>query len=126
MDDQPFVEGVIRHRRWLRIALRICAVVLVFLGARWAVSWTSWAIDSDMQGYSVSHGWASYGVMIGFYWLTALLLVLCEPTLVRWVVPYSAGGCLGCGYPADGADRCPECGLPIPKDAEVSRDGRPQ
>jgi len=101
----------------VRIALRISALVLIFLGARWAALWGARALSGDSVVYAGERVWPSYGVTIAFYLLTAGLLVVGEPTIVRWVVPYSAGGCLGCGYPAAGASRCPECGRPIPDDA---------
>jgi hypothetical protein len=125
MDDRPFVEGVIRHRRWVRTALRVSAIVLLFMGARWGARWAAWTLEPNWQFESADGWWPGAGVIVAFYVLAAVVLVLCEPWIVRWIVPYHAGGCLGCGYPAGDADRCPECGLPIPKDSvEASAEGR--
>lgn len=49
--------------------------------------------------------------------LAAVLLLLLERVLIRWLVPTPPAGCLRCGYPLAPAPNvkpypvCPECGL---------------
>lgn len=111
----PDPSTIAKRRHLLRTGVRIVAVILIghaLLGANEVLTAYLMA-DSDYPSYT---GWEfillatlTHGVPIA---LAVILLVL-ERSLCRWLVPMPKVRCPGCEYTLDGspAGRCPECGL---------------
>jgi len=106
--NRQLLVDVSKQRRRARMVLRASVVVLVFMAARQGAAWARWEVEPFSYYDS---DWSGFATQIGFYVCAAVVLVTCEPWIIRWVVPFDTGACIGCGYPVEGA-RCPECGLP--------------
>lgn len=105
-----------RMRAVARIVIRVGSVILFVLAGEAVLSWLYYVLDPGMpgfQGMSVSlHVY--YASMTLLYALPALLFLLYEPAVLRWLVPSPDAKCPSCGYPIaseSAAVSCPECGV---------------
>ncbi|MCA9299286.1 MAG: hypothetical protein KDA28_09480 [Phycisphaerales bacterium] len=108
----------IEERRWFMIRMiRIgvaaaCVMFVVASGGRLTEALTRGAFGGGPP--HVMH--LVVAIVASSHWLgLALLGVLFEKRLARWLVPIPRDACVRCGYPMHGdrPEKCPECGMPM-------------
>jgi hypothetical protein len=120
----PDLASVMRRRYWLESVIRLAAAALfaiwlsLFVGQIVAVaSGNGPPRMSTGQFLNVAYLLGSLArttpLLIGALFLAAL-----NQRLARWIVPFPKSGCPRCGYRliALREPRCPECGMPIPRE----------
>lgn len=107
----PSVAAVIRVRYWMGMVLRAGALLMILWGTLQLLGGGARALP-DVVHLSPAHIGAV--LLWPLRWvLVALVLLLLEKRLLKWLFPIPRQACPQCGYPTAGRPMgtCPECGL---------------
>lgn len=123
----PDIEYVVRKRYALSVILRCCVILLFMLGGLPLLQLLfQFGVGAMFEMFYVQLNptdweWQDYGVYIipemCKYAVPAGLLLYFRLRLVRWIAPFPKSACPQCDYDISKLteNRCPECGIQLPK-----------
>jgi hypothetical protein len=119
----PDAQRIIRLRHIALIVLRSVSIVLLIVSATQFGHAIGWAIAMwDFSSLFVmwSDNWSPFAMGVAFAGPAVILLVL-DRRIVRWMIPVPRMECPECGYAFEGlaSPQCPECGLRLGSEQEM-------
>jgi len=103
-----------RVRMVARLVIRVGSFVLLLVAGETLLSWAYYAATPAYGGVPTYnyHWW--YALRAALYGAPAIIMLVLEPTMLRWLVPSPGQRCPSCGYPIAAEtvpELCPECGV---------------
>src|SRR5688572_8465916 len=118
------------RRRWVLLAIRTLAVLMIVYGAAHIVRGIGTALGFASTGSSFLNQLIAvyYDDMYNPFWyglsiaVPGMALGWLSRRLTRWIVPVAVNECPACGYALRKltGSRCPECGYELQRDVAAS------